>query len=73
MSLVEGFGAIGAEVADPAFVICLSSVLLLLSLLFAVPAVAAALNLRRVERFMEKLFWQVMTALHWRDSIVSRH
>lgn len=56
MSFVEGLSAASVDVADPAFVLCVSSVALLLGLLLAVPAVATALSLLRPERLFGKLF-----------------
>ena len=47
MSFVEGISAAGVDVADPTFAICITALVLLVAGIFALPAVAAALNLFR--------------------------
>jgi hypothetical protein len=60
MSFVEGLGAIGAAAADPAFVVCVGGVLLLLSLLAGVPVLATALRLLRSDRGLGKFLVRLL-------------
>lgn len=60
MSFVEGLNAARVDVSDPAFVLCLSGLALLLGLLLAVPALATALSLLRSEGMLGKLFGHFM-------------
>lgn len=57
MSFVEGISAGNVDVADPAFVLCIGGVVLLVSLLLAPPAIATALHCRPLQRGFEKLCW----------------
>jgi len=60
MSFVEGLGAIGAAAADPAFVVCVGGVLLLLSMLAGVPVLATALRLLRPDRGLGKFLVRLL-------------
>jgi hypothetical protein len=58
MSFVEGLSTASVDVADPAFAICATAMILLVVGLFALPALAAALSLLRTEglgRFVSHL------------------
>ena len=65
MSFVEGLSAGSPDVAGPAFVVCAGSILLLVGLLFAIPALAAVLSLLRSERNLGKLLRDLITG-HYR-------
>ena len=56
MSFVEGLSVVGAEVADPAFALCVGAIALLVGLLLAVPALATAL--RYLSADSAKLVWR---------------
>lgn len=60
MSFVEGLNAASVDVSDPAFVLCLGGVALLLGLLLAVPALATALSLLRSQGVLGRLFGHFM-------------
>ena len=62
MSFVEGISAASIDVADPAVVVCVGGIMLLLGLLAATPALATVLKWLHPERALER-FWQLMTAL----------
>jgi hypothetical protein len=55
MSFVEGVGTVGVDVADPAFAVCLSGLLLLIALLAAVPALASVLRLLHADSTLGRL------------------
>ena len=61
MSFVEGWGAIGGGVADTGLVACVSGILVLLSLVAGVPALATALRLLRTDRGLGKLIARLMS------------
>ena len=60
MSFVEGLGSIGAAAADPAFTVCVGGVLLVVSLLAGVPALATALRLLRADRGLGKFLARLL-------------
>ena len=62
MSFVEGISAASIDVADPAVVVCVGGIMLLLGLLAATPALATVLRWLHPERALERLS-QLMTAL----------
>ena len=58
MSFVEGINTTSVDVADPTFAICLTVIVLLVAGIFALPALAAALNMLRaggLARFLSNL------------------
>jgi hypothetical protein len=63
MSFVEGISTAGVDVADPAFAICVTALVLLVAGIFALPALAAALNLIRAEG-VTRFLMQLLRRLH---------
>lgn len=57
MSFVEGISAGNVDVADPAFVLCVGGIVLLVTLLLAPPAVATALRFLPLQRTLDRLCW----------------
>lgn len=55
MSFVEGWGAIGGGMADAALIACVSGILVVVSLVAGVPALATALRFLRTDRGIGKV------------------
>ena len=61
MSFVEGWGAIGGGMADAALIACVSGILVLVSLVAGVPALATALRFLRADRGIGKFIARLMS------------
>ena len=61
MSFVEGLGAIGGGVADTALIACVSGMLIVVSLVAGVPALATALRFLRADRGIGKVIARLLS------------
>lgn len=67
MSFVEAISAATPDLADQALVVCVGGIVLLVTLLLTVPAIATALRLVRIEGGLRKFFSYLLSTLHPRD------
>ena len=66
MSFIEGISTVSVDVADAALVVCLTSALILVVSLLAIPAVASTLRVVWLQRALERLYYNVKAAVRLR-------